>query len=158
MGWSSPRTDLITKDGEEFGRILLEGQKEGRDERPSTDHNEKREAGEHWDLPELQDQDLQNWKGGGINGRLLFEGQEEGRDEGPQADHDEERQAGNGGDLPVLRDEDLQDRQVDLSNNQIRAAHFERSFFISAAKLLSAAPMHRAGLPLQTRPHRHRAS
>jgi len=83
MGWSSPRTDLITKDGEEFGRILLEGQKEGRDERPSTDHNEKREAGDHWDLPALRDQDLQNWKGGGINGRLLFEGQEEGRDEGP---------------------------------------------------------------------------
>ena len=67
MGWSSPRTDLITKDGEEFGRILLEGQKEGRDERPSTDHNEKREAGDHWDLPELRDQDLQNWKGGGIS-------------------------------------------------------------------------------------------
>ena len=60
MGWSSPRTDLITKDGEEFGRILLEGQKEGRDERPSTDHDEERQAGNRWHLPVLWDQDLQD--------------------------------------------------------------------------------------------------
>ena len=101
-----------------IGRLLLEGQKEGRDERPSTDHDEEREAGDHWDLSQLWDQDLQNWKGGGINGRLLFEGQEEGRDEGPEADHDEERQTGNSWNMSVLRHEDLQDRQVDLRNQR----------------------------------------
>jgi hypothetical protein len=66
-----------------IGRILLEGQKEGRNERPAADHDEERQAGYCWNLPKLWDQDLQNRKGGGINGRLLFEGQEEGRDEGP---------------------------------------------------------------------------
>jgi hypothetical protein len=50
-----------------IGRLLLEGQKEGRDERPTADHDEERKAGNSWDLPELRDQDLQNRKGGGIN-------------------------------------------------------------------------------------------
>jgi hypothetical protein len=89
---------------------LFEGQTKGGDERSSADHNEEREAGNSWDLPELRDQDLQNRKGGGINGRLLFERQEKGRDERPEADHDEERKAGNSRHVPVLRDQDLQDR------------------------------------------------
>jgi hypothetical protein len=90
-----------------IGRLLLEGQKKGRNERPSADHNEERQTGDYWDLPELRDQDLQNWKGGGVNGRLLFEGQAQGRDEGPQAHHNEERQTGNSWDMPALRHQDL---------------------------------------------------
>ena len=43
-----------------IGRLLFEGQKEGRNEGPSTDHYEERETGDSWDLPELRDQDLQN--------------------------------------------------------------------------------------------------
>jgi hypothetical protein len=66
MGKSSPRNRFSTKDGEQFGRLLFEGQKEGRDERPSTDNDEERQAGDDWNLPELRDQDLQNRKGGGL--------------------------------------------------------------------------------------------
>jgi hypothetical protein len=45
------------------GRLLLEGQEKGRDERPSTDNDEERQASNSWDVPVLRDQDLQDRQG-----------------------------------------------------------------------------------------------
>ena len=52
------------------GRLLLEGQEKGRDERPSADNDEERQAGDCWDVPQLRHQDLQDRQGG----RLALEG------------------------------------------------------------------------------------
>jgi hypothetical protein len=45
------------------GRLLLEGQEKGRDERPSTDHDEERQACNSWNVPVLRYQDLQDRQG-----------------------------------------------------------------------------------------------
>jgi uncharacterized protein DUF5679 len=45
------------------GRLLLEGQEKGRDERPSTDHDEERQARNSWNVPVLRYQDLQDRQG-----------------------------------------------------------------------------------------------
>jgi hypothetical protein len=40
------------------GRLLFEGQEEGRDEGPSSDHDEERQAGNGGHMPNLRHQDL----------------------------------------------------------------------------------------------------
>ena len=45
------------------GRLLFEGQKKGRDEGPSADHDEEWQAGDGGHMPGLRHQDLQDRKG-----------------------------------------------------------------------------------------------
>src|SRR5207245_10802958 len=44
------------------GRLLLEGQAEGRDEGPTAHHDEERQAGHGWHMNDLRHQDLQDRK------------------------------------------------------------------------------------------------
>src|ERR1700674_2033027 len=62
MGWSGPR-NVFQLRMVSSGRLLFEGQEKGRDERPSADHDEERQAGNSRDMPELRHQDLQDRQG-----------------------------------------------------------------------------------------------
>src|SRR6266851_6485380 len=127
MGESRPRNGFLPR-MVNSGRLLFEGQAKGRNERPSADHDEERQAGNGGHVPKLRHQDLQDRESCLNSGRLLLKGQAQGRDAGSSSDHDEEWQAGNGGHVPDLRHQDLQDRQIVVIRPRERTAPRERSF------------------------------
>src|SRR6202521_5153328 len=66
MGWSGPRNRFQLR-MVNSGRLLLEGQEKGGDERPSTDHDEERQAGHSGNVSAVRDQDLQDRQSDRVN-------------------------------------------------------------------------------------------